>query len=288
MAPPYRGTQAGVLVPCVSGKRSRRKRPLRFASFLAPNMFSTHRWIIRRLATKLGYAIDFFAGSSYGSLANEIDGAFVCGLAYVELARTQDPPIEPLAAPVLEGRRYGGRPVYFSDVIVRRNRWFRSFADLRGCSWCYNEPQSHSGYGITRYELACRGETCGFFGEVVQAGYHERSIELVCSGEIDASAIDSQVLAIALRDRPELATQLRVIDSFGPSTIQPVVVARRLPERLRSELLNVLVEMTDDPAARAILAHAFIERFVPVSDSSYDDIRQMGSAADAAGLFGIR
>ena len=251
-------------------------------------MFATYEWIIRRIATRLGCVIEFFAGTSYLSLATEIDAAFVCGMAYVELARDHNSPVEPLVAPMLHGDRYGGRPVYFSDVIVRRDRWFCSFADLRGCSWCYNEPHSHSGYGITCYQLACRGETRGFFGKVVEAGYHEHSIGLVCSGAVDASAIDSQVLAVALRDHPDLAAKLRVIDSFGPSTIQPLVVARRLPERLRADMLRVLLEMGDDPAAQGALSHALISRFVPVFDSSYDDIRQMLGAAAAAGVVAIR
>ena len=266
-------------------KRKQRlsKAPLRFASFLAPNMFPVYRFIVRHIASRLGCAIDLFTGSCYQQLAGELDAAFVCGLAYVELARMQNVAIDPLAAPVLQGERYGGKPVYFSDVIVRRERSFYAFADLRGCSWSYNEPHSHSGYGIVRYELARRGETRHFFGRVVQAGYHERSIRLVCSGAVDAAAIDSQVLAVAWRDDPELAARLRILDSFGPSTIQPLVVARRLPERLRAELLSVLLEMSEDRAVQAALAQGFIQRFVPVSDSSYDDIREMmrrGQAAD--------
>jgi ABC-type phosphate/phosphonate transport system substrate-binding protein len=27
---------------------------------------------------------------------------------------------------------------------------YRTFADLQGCRWAYNEPNSHSGYNITR------------------------------------------------------------------------------------------------------------------------------------------
>jgi phosphonate transport system substrate-binding protein len=262
-------------------KRRTSQRPLRFATFLAPKLFSVYDFIVQRISTKLDWTIELIAGSSYRQLA-DMDAAFVCGLAYVQLSRTW--PVEPLVAPVLQGDRYGGKPIYFSDVIARRDRPFRSFADLRGCSWSYNEPLSHSGYGITRYELARRGETCGFFGKVVKAGYHERSISLVRSGSVDASAIDSQVLAIALRDHPDLASELRIIDSFGPSTIQPLVVAPHLPERLRAEMLGVLAEMSNDPVARAGLAHALIERFVPVFDSSYDDIRYMMSRAESAGL----
>src|SRR5207237_9162872 len=98
--------------------------------------------------------------------------------------------LEPLAAPQLEGQRFAGRPVYYSDVVVHRDSPYYCFSDLRGCSWAYNEPLSHSGYGVTLYLLVQLGETRCFFGRVIVAGWHERSLRLVASGEVDASAID--------------------------------------------------------------------------------------------------
>src|SRR5262249_17618910 len=148
---------------------------------------------------------ELFVGTSYEQMTECADGGFLCGLAYVELNAGPERLLEALAAPVLRGERYGGRPGYFSDVIVRRDSPVRTFADLRGRSWSYNEPWSHSGYGITRYHLVRLGQTRGFFGKVVDAGFHKRSLELVCTGEVDASAVDSQVLAVALHNEPGLA-----------------------------------------------------------------------------------
>jgi phosphonate transport system substrate-binding protein len=262
--------------------------PLRFVTFLAPNIRSVYKFITRFVSDRLGLPAGFQVGSSYRQLYEEVDVGFVCGLPYIQLTQRGEPPVEPLAAPVLEGDRYGGQPIYFSDVVVRRDSPFRSFAELRGRSWCYNEAQSQSGYGITRYHLVQLGETGGFFGEVVEAGWHERSLRLVCSGEVDATAIDSQVLAIALRDQPELAAALRILDSLGPSTIQPVVVSRRLCPSLRADLQAVLVEMHRHDLARESLAHGFVKRFVPVSDGNYDDIRAMQSASEAADFLVLR
>jgi phosphonate transport system substrate-binding protein len=200
----------------------------------------------------------------------------------VWLAARRPPPVEPLAAPVLAGDRYGGRPVYFSDVIVGHDSPITRLEELRGCSWAYNEPASHSGHTVTLYGLVRMGAHPGFFARVVEAGFHQRAIRLVHSGAVDAAAIDSQVLAIELRDHPELA-RLRVVGSFGPSTIQPVVAASRLPVRLKDEVRELLVTLGDDPTARPALARGFIDQFTAVDDAAYDDIRAMLAAIQAAG-----
>jgi phosphonate transport system substrate-binding protein len=250
------------------------RRPLRFATYLAPNVRPVYEHIASHVGHRLGCSTELIVGDSYSRVA-DADVAFLCGLPYVRLVKQRDPPIELLAAPVLRGARYGGRPIYFSDVIVRRNSRFRSFADLRGARWAYNEPYSHSGFGVVRYHLARLGETNGYFGRVIKTGWHERSIRLVAAGTVDGSAIDSQVLAVALREHPHLAGRLRVIDTLGPSTIQPVVAARRLPELLKAQLRSLLVEMHRGRTSRAVFAHGCLEKFVPIKDRDYDDLRAM-------------
>jgi phosphonate transport system substrate-binding protein len=173
-------------------------------------------------------------------------------------------------------------------VIVRRDSPYHAFSDLRGARWSYNDPDSHSGYSLTRYELVRRGETGGFFGAVLAAGFHQESIRWVADGVVDASAIDSQVLTLALRDDPALAARLRVIATFGPSTIQPVVAAGHVPPPLQAAMRAALLNMAADPAARAALAAGFVERFVPVTDSTYDDIRHMQAAAEGIGFHTLR
>jgi phosphonate transport system substrate-binding protein len=272
----------------VGGAR-RRQNSLRFATFLAPNLFPLYEFITHHAGRRLGLPTALAVGSSYAQLSSEaVDVAFVCGLAYVELARGGEAPVEPLAAPILRGERFGGRAIYFSDVIVHRGSRLQSFADLRGCSWAYNERHSQSGYGITRHHLICRGETNGYFGRIVAAGWHEEALRLVAGGAVDAAAIDCQVLAVALRAQPEMAALVRIIDTLGPSTIQPVVAARRLPQRLRTDLRAFLLNLANDPVARPHLDRAFVQGFEAVNDASYTDIRAMVAAAEAADFLALR
>jgi phosphonate transport system substrate-binding protein len=256
------------------------ERPIRFVTFLAPNVLPVYQFIADYIGKQLGCSTTLTIGTSFEQFADgQADIGFICGLPYVNLTRQTPSPIELLAAPVLHGERYGGQPIYFSDVVVRHDSPFQSFADLRGRAWAYNDRDSHSGYNVVGYQLARIGETFAFFGKVVEAGWHQQSIRMVCAGAVDASAIDSQVLAIELREHPDLAAQLRVIDTLGPSTIQPVVASARLPDSIKADVRAVLIGMGDDPAARARLAHGLMERFVLVADSTYDDIRTMLNVA---------
>jgi phosphonate transport system substrate-binding protein len=262
-------------------------KPLRFVTYLAPNMLPVYRFIAATLGRQLHYPTELTTGQ-YATFAElhsgTADVAFICSRPYIHLRRHHPPLVEPLAAPVLQGDRYQNRPIYFSDVIVRHDSPFHHFSDLRGRSWAYNDPHSHSGYGVTLYHLARLGHTNPFFGRVVEAGYHQRAVQMVATGEIDAAAIDSQVLAIELRDHPELAPQLRIIDTFGPSTIQPIVAAPHLPQTLRAELQSALLTLHHHPAAPAALAHGFITHLAPITDATYDDVRAMMDTADAANL----
>jgi phosphonate transport system substrate-binding protein len=260
------------------------RRPLRFATFLAPIMLPVYQFLADRIAGRLGQPVELVAGTSFDQFERgEADLGVICGLPYVRLAARRPPPVEPLAAPVLAGERYGGRPVYYSDVVVHRDSPIDRLEQLRGRSWAYNEPASHSGYLVTLHALVRIGARPGFFGRVVRAGFHERALQLVAHGDVDASAIDSQVLAVALRDQPQLGANLRVVGAFGPSTIQPVVAAARLPERTKAAVRDTLLELARHEDARAALAHGFVARFVAIDDAAYDDVRTMQAAVQAAG-----
>lgn len=262
---------------------------LRFGTFLAPNMLRVYQSIADAVGQALGMSTELIVETDYENCRNDInDICFVCSLPYVMFEREGVSPAQPIAAPVLQGERYAGKPIYFSDVIVHKDSEAESFLDLRTQSWCYNEPLSQSGYGITRYHMVSIGETNGFFSEVINAGFHETSVRLVASGQVDASAIDSQVLAIEMRDHPEVTDNLKIIDAVGPSTIQPVAVSKRFGHEFRETVKDVLIGFDKTPQGREILALGMVEKWVSVEPSDYDDIRRMVEACEAAGFMEIR
>ncbi len=262
---------------------------LRAVTFLSPNMLPIYEFMMAYVSQKLGCPIELVTGLTYDALQTA-DLSFICGLPYAlrTAPRLTPSPMTAIAAPVLQGERYQNRPIYFSDVIVRRDSPFRFFADLRGCSWAYNDKESQSGYGITRYSLVKSGETQGYFGTVMEVGFHQTAIQMVCEGSVQAAAIDSLVLAVAYRQQPPLAEKLRVVSTLGPSTIQPLVASTRLAPSLRNDIQAVLLEMHTDSRAAAVLRGGFIDHFAAMQDSDYDDIRAMLAACEAANFVTLR
>jgi phosphate/phosphite/phosphonate ABC transporter binding protein len=262
---------------------------IKLVSLMADNSSFFYRELAAYLTRRAGVPVETVDSIPWSERERMLDRGeaqvgFICGLPYVRGVARGDSGIELLAAPTMRASRYGGQPVYYSDVIVRHDSPFQSFADLRGASWSYNEPESQSGYWITRYHLAQLGHRAGYFGRVVEAGAHQVSIRMVVEGQVDASAIDSTVLELELRHHPELAPLLRVVGTMGPSPIPPAVVSTRLPIELRSELRQALLDLHKDEAGRRLLERALIARFVQVRDQDYDEIRRMAREAEPVHL----
>lgn len=259
---------------------------MHWATYLAPAVRPLYEMLVRRVSRELGVAAVLHARGDYSELgAGAHDFAFICGLPYVEMVDGLITLLEPIAAPVFAGPRYGGRPVYFSDVIVPAASDVSSFADLRRRRWAFNEKGSHSGYLLILHRLAALGENTGYFSEWVDAGFHEESIRLVAAGQVEGSAVDSQVLAVALDQDPSVSDRVRVIDTLGPSTVQPLVAAPHVSPDLQAEVAALVTSVDATAEELEVMRAMGVEHFVPVADADYDDIRKMLAKVKMAGLW---
>jgi len=262
-----------------------RPGPLRFTSCQAPIAEAFCAGVANYVGQKLGTAVEFVDDIPWPERLREFDAGrihvcWMCGLPYVWRTDQPESSIELLAAPVAAGPRYDDRPVYFSDVIVRQDSSWSSFAALEGAAWAYNEESSHSGYNVIRRRLAQMGRDRGFYGKVVVSGSHEASLRLLLGRDVDATAIDSTVLDLLYRQDAGLASQLRVIETFGPSPSPPWVVARTVPSALRAAIREALLAMSTDPRGPDVLSAGMTSRFAVVMDADYDPIRRMAREAE--------
>jgi ABC-type phosphate/phosphonate transport system substrate-binding protein len=266
---------------------------LRFLSYLAPSLpRALFRGVVGHVAAATGMRTSLrFETRASGPRpggpdpfsTGEVDVAFLCSPAWLWLSERRPSPVALVpAAPVFDDPRAGGRPVYFSDVVVRSDGPVRDFAGLAGRRFAYNDTCSLSGWLSLLQRLASTGAGPRFLGGVRASGSHLRSIDAVVSGSVDAAAIDSNVLALAMRRDPALASRLRVIESWGPYPIQPVVARAALPRPVRAAVAEALLTLHFDPAARRDLAAFGLARFAPTSAAAYEEERRQLAACAAA------
>jgi phosphonate transport system substrate-binding protein len=209
-------------------------------------------------------------GGECSSFAEEADVAFMCAPSFIWLRDLQPPPVELLGAlPVFDDERTQGKPLYFCDVVVRNDAPVHAFSELEGGSWAYNDACSLSGYYSLLNKLAESGADESFFGNILCSGSHLNSIEAVLGGEADAAAIDSNVLRIRFREAPALRNKLRVIESWGPYPLQPVVVSSALLPDLKQRLRAAFLSTEQDQQTRRTLKQFGLSRFVAADPEDY-------------------
>jgi phosphonate transport system substrate-binding protein len=227
---------------------------LRLITYLAPSIPAK---LFEHVARRLGASLEFetrISGPLEGDDDPFADGradvGFVCAPTYRWMRRR----VTLLPSLVPADPRANGRPVYFADVVVRADSAIERFDDLRGRRWAYNDRNSKSGW----FSMLDRvGGDTRFFAELVHAGSHLRSLDAVRDGRTDAAAIDSNALA----RQPH--GDLRVIESWGPFPIQPVIVRNEIDEATKSCIAKALLAMDG-------LAPFGFARFARVSAADYE------------------
>jgi ABC-type phosphate/phosphonate transport system substrate-binding protein len=247
---------------------------VRFITYLAPSLpAALFEDIVDQVAESTGLATALrFETSASGPrpderdpfTAGDVDIGFVCAPTYRWLADRRPPPVTLLGvAPRFDDPRTAGRPVYFSEVVVGAGHAARSFADLRGAVWGYNDECSLSGYLSLLAKLDGMGVDPSYLAELRRVGSHLEALSQVARGELDAACIDSNVLALARRRDPALGRALRVVETWGPFPIQPVVARVGLDAAVRDRVRMALLGVGE-----RLVAHGLVG-FAPVGEDDY-------------------
>ena len=98
----------------------------------------------------------------------------------------------------------------------------------------------------------------------------------------------TNALAVLRRREPSLASRLRILESWGPHPIQPIVVSSRMPSALADRIAASLCSMHLDAHFARVLRSFGVLRFAPVADEEYAGeraaLRSWQPGQQAAGL----
>lgn len=172
---------------------------------------------------------------------DDLGCVLMCGLPFTQ--RAPRPAL--VASPVPAGERYGGRPVYFTDVAVRADAPHRSLEDTFGGVVGFTLADSYSGCVALRAHLLPYREARGapLYRGAVGGFVNARAIiDALDRGRIDVGPLDSYFFDILRANDPACAAKVRVIGSTAAAPIPAFIATAALAapdlERLRDALLE--------------------------------------------------
>lgn len=236
-------------------------------------------WVVQRAGLDW-QALDHDAPAPLSALwaRDDLGMAMMCGLPFA-LSR---PRPRLIAAPVPVPQRYGGRPVYFTDFVVRADAGYRNLEDTFDGVLGYTIPESMSGGVAPYHHLAPLREARGrrLFDGVVGDLLNGRGvIEAVASGRVDVGTLDSYYLDLLGRHDPAFAAQVRVVASTRAEPIPPLVATAALSERQRGALRDALLATGSAPEIAPLMQRLLLAGFAIVDARDYDHLADMATSA---------
>jgi phosphonate transport system substrate-binding protein len=269
--------------PTVSAATCDDPRPLRFA--LSPIskvdlQLMQYRPLIQQLEKMLDRRVEVVPSPSYGSvveglLAGGIDLA-VLGPASYAMAMHRGARITAFASfaqqtsPLTESSS-----TYRSLLIVRRGGGLDKVEQLRGRTLSLTDPASTSGAILPRQAIRRLTGTPieTYFQRITFSGSHDRAIEAVQGGLVDAAFVSSSRLDEAVRRGTLRPDEMAILWQSDPIPYDPIVLRERLCPGLAAKVRQVFLGNTS--SLNGMFRDINMTGFVPVSDEHYRAIREL-------------
>ncbi len=257
--------------------------PIRFG--LTPVFLTNDLELLGRLQSYLqrttGYTVSLITRRTYQEItalltSGQLDAAWICGFPYV----AHRAELQLVAVPL-----WHNKPLYQSYLIVDRDRKGSGILDLRGDIHAFSDPDSNSGFLVTRAalaELRLRPET--FFAKTFFTYAHRDVIRAVASGLAGSGSVDGYVYDVVAELEPKVTEGTRILKASEWLGFPPIAAPRVPVDQTRlNALTKALWEMHTDDEGRAVLKMLRLDGFGAEDPSSFDAIASKAALVTAAG-----
>lgn len=198
-------------------------------------------------------------------ISGQLDAAWICGYPYVA-NRTR---LKLVAVPVWEGK-----PLYQAYLITGMEREFASFDGLRGDIHAFSDPNSNSGYLVTRALLAELGEKPdSFFSKTFFTYGHRNVVRAVASGLAGSGSVDGYVWEVMRRREADLVNKTKVVRKSEWLGFPPIACSNAAyGSKKINALSRAFLEMAGNPEGRAVLDLLGLDGFTKSEPSLFDSI----------------
>ena len=176
-------------------------------------------------------------------------------------------------------------PFYKGQFIAGADTGIKSFADLKGKTFCFVDPNSTSGYIVPRIILKANGiDPDADFAATQNAGSHPNVAVAVYKGDCDAGVTFINVLTDASAnlqatypDITDKVTVFAVTDRIPNDGMQFI---KSLDPKLQAVIVEGMMAMAQDPGGKAVLKSLYnYDTFQQVEPTFYDDFAKVLKAA---------
>jgi len=247
------------------------------------DMTRDHQPLLARLGKAAGVPVELVVSGSYESVVDAIvsGGADIArlGPASYILAHRRDRRIEPFATFTLSGGTYTPAGNHYQALLLTRSGGPASTSALRGTRVALSDPASTSGSLIPSVEFAALVGTPlpSYFSSLVYAGNHDKAMEALLEGRVDAAFVASEQADAYLASHSIDPKRLQVLWRSEPIYYDPYVFSASLCPALKNKLRKAMLE---DPMALAgFVASQEATGLVPVGHKEYAGLEKMMEAS---------
>ena len=169
---------------------------------------------------------------------------------------------------------------YNGYIITRKNSEFKSIDHLKGKRFAFVDKQSASGYVYPKAMLLEQGkqpET--FFSENIFLGSHDRVIDAVLDGTVDAGATYSEAVEAA-RGRGLSIQNLQIIAQTEAIPKDAIAARPGFDNALLEDLIKAFIQTTDTKSeCNFLMKKTGLNGFISANDQVYDIIRRAAKIA---------
>ena len=234
------------------------------------------------LEKRLKKSIQIIRPSSYhsvieGILSNTIDFAILGPASYAK-ARARDTRVEAFASFARKKGFITPRgSYYFSVLLALKKNGFDSVKELRQKKVALTDPESTSGAVIPNMAFSNDiGQPLkDYFGTIVFTGSHDRSINSILRGHVDAAFVSSVRLDEAVKKKRLAPDQVVVLWQSDPIHHDPFVFSGEMKEPLRNQIRKIM--FSSAPSLNSMLKSMNMAGIVAVSDKDYQAIHKIVS-----------
>lgn len=198
-------------------------------------------------------------------VSNQLDAAWICGYPFVQYWDQ----LSLVAVPV-----WRGKTLYQSYLIAPKGLAVSGVENLRGDIHAFSDPNSNSGYLVTRALLAERGtDPEQFFRRTFYTYGHRNVIRAVSSKLAQSGSVDGYVLEVLREVEPGLAAGVEVVRRSEWLGFPPVACPKQAKDtdRLR-RFENALLTMSEDEQGARVLNTLRLDGFREEQASHFDTI----------------